>query len=62
MQEIVDRSKQELAKGFNSRHVNQMLAKLGTAGLVCKNRHGKYSFAVPLFGQFVLRQMAEPAA
>lgn len=55
--EIVERSRDLLAKGFNSSHVNQMLAALSASGLVYKNRHGKYSFAVPLFGEFVLRQM-----
>ena len=30
----------------------------GNAGLVYKNRHGKYSFAVPLLGRFILRQQA----
>jgi len=59
VQEVVDKAKHELSKAFSSSHVNQMLATLGAAGLVYKNRHGKYSFAVPLFGQFVLRQMAE---
>jgi hypothetical protein len=33
-----------------------MLAALVASGLVYKNRHGRYSFAVPLFGSFVLRQ------
>jgi hypothetical protein len=61
VQEIVERSKRDLAKPFSSSHVNQMLAALSAAGLVYKNRHGRYSFAVPLFGQFVLRQMAEAA-
>jgi hypothetical protein len=37
------------------------VSALGEAGLIYKNRHGKYSFAAPLFGQFVLRQMAQPA-
>ena len=37
-------------------HVNQMLATLTDAGLVYKNRHGKYSFAVPLLGGFIKRQ------
>jgi hypothetical protein len=32
-----------------------MLASLGDAGLIYKNRHGKYSFAVPLLGQFIRR-------
>lgn len=56
VQEIVDLSKKALKKPFSNSHVNQMLASLGEAGLVYKNRHGKYSFAVPLFGEFVLRQ------
>jgi len=33
-----------------------MLGALANAGLIYKNRHGKYSFAVPLFGAFVRRQ------
>ncbi|MBI4581743.1 MAG: ATP-binding protein [Planctomycetes bacterium] len=53
--EVVQASK-NLEKPFGASHVNQMLAALGNAGLVYKNRHGKYSFAVPLLGQFILRQ------
>jgi hypothetical protein len=56
IQEIVERSKHLGIKAFSAAHVSQMLAKLGEAGLVYKNRHGRYSFAVPLLGQFVLRQ------
>jgi hypothetical protein len=33
-----------------------MLGSLCAAGLVYKNRFGKYSFAVPLFDRFILRQ------
>jgi hypothetical protein len=61
VQEIVEGSKTRSPKPFSSSHVNQILAKLAGSGLVYKNRHGKYSFAVPLFGKFVLRQMAEAA-
>jgi hypothetical protein len=43
-------------RSFSSSHVNQMLASLSDMGLIYKNRHGKYSFAVPLLGQFILRQ------
>jgi hypothetical protein len=57
VQEIVQRSHDVLDKPFSSSHVNQMLGALSAAGVVYKNRHGKYSFAVPLFGQFVMRQM-----
>ena len=62
VQDVVERAKTQLAKGFSSSHVNQMLATLGASGLVYKNRHGRYSFAVPLFGQFVLRQMSDASA
>ena len=33
-----------------------MLSTLSDSGLVYKNRHGKYSFAVPLLGKFIQRQ------
>lgn len=56
VQEIVSKSKYLLSKGFNSSHVNQMLGALANAGLVYKNRHGKYMFAVPLMADFVRRQ------
>jgi hypothetical protein len=56
VQEIVKTSKQLVAKPFRSSHVSQMLSALCEAGLLYKNRHGKYSFAVPLLGRFILRQ------
>src|SRR6266571_1721017 len=56
VQEVVERAKELLEKPFSSSHVNQMLASLTDAGLIYKGRHGKYSFAVPLFGQFIMRQ------
>lgn len=59
VQEIVEQSKQ-LAKPFSASHVNQILGKLTENGLVYKNRHGRYSFAVPLLGDFIRRQQAEP--
>ena len=60
VQEVVEASKRVLDKPFSSSHVNQMLVTLASQGLVYKNRHGKYSFAVPLLGRFVKRQA--PAA
>jgi hypothetical protein len=48
-----------LAKPFSSSHINQILAALAEVGLVYKNRHGKYSFAVPLLGQFIARQSGQ---
>jgi hypothetical protein len=59
VQEVAEQSKKLLDKPFSSSHINQILSTLGGAGLVYKNRHGRYSFAVPLFGQFVLRTMSD---
>ena len=57
VQEVVEHSINQLkAKGFSSSHVNQMLSSLSELGLIYKNRHGKYSFAVPLLGAFIRRQ------
>ena len=58
VQEIAELSKQLLERPFSSSHINQMLATLANNGLVYKNRHGRYSFAVPLLGRFIRRQTA----
>lgn len=60
-QEIVAASRAVGPKPFSSSHVTQMLAGLGAAGLVYKNRHGRYSFAVPLMGAFIRRQLGAGA-
>ena len=59
VQELVTASKTVVRKPFTSSHVNQLLGSLSTMGLVYRNRYGKYSFAVPLFGQFIRRQPVE---
>lgn len=57
VQAIVEHSaNRQLKKSFSGSHVNQMLVALSEAGLVYKNRHGRYSFAVPLLGDFIRRQ------
>jgi hypothetical protein len=61
VQEVVEASRERLELPFSPSHVNQMLSKLSQAGLVYKNRHGKYSFAVPLLGRFILRQQTSQA-
>ena len=58
VQEIVGESKRAPIKPFGSSHVNQMLVALAAQGLVYKNRHGKYSFAIPMLGRFIRRQQA----
>lgn len=61
VQQAVEQSRQVLKKPFSASHVNQMLAALAARGLVFKNRHGRYSFAVPLLGGYIRRQTQERA-
>ena len=56
VQEIAEASKTTDGKPFSSSHINQMLGSLVGSGLVFKNRHGKYAFAVPLLSHFINRQ------
>ncbi|HBF12456.1 MAG TPA: hypothetical protein DDW49_03555 [Deltaproteobacteria bacterium] len=59
VQDVVEKSREVLPKSFSASHINQMLVKLADNGLVYKNRHGRYSFAVPLLGDFIRRQREE---
>ncbi|MCY3545653.1 MAG: ATP-binding protein [Gemmatimonadetes bacterium] len=56
VQEIVERARALPVKGFSPSHASQILAALINSGIVFRNRHGKYSFAVPLLGDFIRRQ------
>ncbi len=56
IQEIVAASRKVLKKGFSPSHATQILSALLEKGLVYRNRHGKYSFAVPLMHEFIKRQ------
>ena len=58
VQDIVAKSKAS-KQPFSPSHVNQMLGNLSDAGLIYKNRHGRYAFAVPLLGEFIHRQEIE---
>lgn len=55
VQEVDAKSKELLDKPFGRSHINQMLSSLITSGLVYRDRHGKYLFAVPLMADFIKR-------
>ena len=55
-QEIATKSQTMLHKGFSPSHATQILSALLEKGLVYRNKHGKYSFAVPLMHEFISRQ------
>ena len=61
--EIVDVSKgldAQRVKPFGYGDVSQALPRLIDKGLIYKNRHGKYCFAVPLFSGFIRRRFHTP--
>ena len=58
--DVVDGSKQIDVRNFKPGDVSQMLPRLIERGLVYKNRHGKYAFAIPLFGGFIKRKYETP--
>ena len=59
VQQIVERSQESPGKPFRGSRVSQMLSSLCDAGLVYRNRHGKYSFAIPLLGRFILHRQSQ---
>lgn len=61
IQDLVAKAAAVLPKPFSSSHANQMLGSLAEKGMIYKNRFGRYSFAVPLLGRFILRTY-EPAS
>ncbi len=56
VQEVVNESKKYEISAFGNSQINQMFLTLITQGFIFKNRFGKYSFAVPQLGEFILRQ------
>lgn len=56
VQEIFEKSQKILENPFGNSNISQMLNTLITQGLIFKNRHGKYSFAVPLLGKYISRE------
>lgn len=57
VQEIMEKAKTLLQKPFSRSHINQMLSSLIDSGLIYKDRHGKYLFAVPLMANFIKRNL-----
>jgi hypothetical protein len=55
IQELVERARTLLPKPFSPSHANQILVSLAERGMIYKNRVGRYTFAVPLLGRFILR-------
>lgn len=58
--ELTEMTKAILPKAFSPSHANQMLASLAERGMIYKNRQGRYSFAVPLLGRFIIRTYELP--
>lgn len=57
VQEILAKADDILMKSFSRSHISQLLVSLINSGLIYKDRHGKYLFAVPLMADFIKRTM-----
>ncbi len=57
--EIVSASEHFLVKPFANSRVSAILTSLTRLGLVFRTRHGKYCFAVPMFGKFIMRHLQD---
>jgi hypothetical protein len=55
IKEIVTKCKDFPKATFGKSQISQMLMSLALSGLVYKDRHGKYVFAVPLLADFIRR-------
>lgn len=53
----IEEESNKTATPFKRSPINLMLKSLSESGLIYKNRHGKYSFAVPMFSYFIKREM-----
>jgi AAA ATPase domain len=60
--ELTEKAKAILARPFSPSNASQMLTSLAERGMIYKNRFGKYSFAVPLLGRFIIRTHEQPQA
>jgi hypothetical protein len=60
IQELTEKAKMLLPKPFSPSNASQMLTSLAERGMIYKNRFGKYSFAVPLLGRFIVRTHERP--
>lgn len=56
VQQIAEISQTVSSKPFSSSNILQMFNTLIDTGLIFRNRHGKYSFAVPMLSNFIKRQ------
>ncbi len=60
-QEISEKVRESGMRPFSSSQLIQLLGTLADKGLVYRNRHGRYSFAIPLLGGFIRRLHSERA-
>ena len=60
IQELTEKARVLLPKPFSPSNASQMLTSLAERGMIYKNRFGRYSFAVPLLGRFIIRTHERP--
>lgn len=60
-QDIVVASKNLLEKSYSNSSATQYITRLCDAGMIYKNRRGKYQLAIPLLSRFIRRQAEREA-
>lgn len=55
--EVVEIAGRNKKKGMSSSSLNQIINKLVEAGLVYRQRHGRYTFGIPMLADFIKRQI-----
>jgi hypothetical protein len=56
VRDVAQQSRQLLDKPFGASQITQVFSVLSEKGILFRNRHGRYSFALPLFDQFIKRK------
>ena len=58
VKEIIEKARELPGKAFSSSHISQLLTALSAQGLVFKDGHGRYLFAVPMLAGYIRRRHA----
>ena len=58
VKEIIEKARELPGKAFSGSHISQLLTALSAQGLVFKDGHGRYLFAVPMLAGYIRRRHA----
>ncbi|MFZ2149753.1 MAG: ATP-binding protein [Minisyncoccia bacterium] len=56
IKEVAEQSKKVSEKPITDNQINQMFVNLASDGFIYRTRYGKYTFGIPLLGEYIKRQ------